>query len=199
MDPHWKEKRERDRAEEEKQQQQREKDERGHEHERGQHEKAARQQERRREETRRRQSEKGESRTRASERERARERGGVAGPVRSGAATPLPPLTTSARSATRSRALETLSESRALTSPLPSPPPSLLPRRQSCAPRGRIAANRIIRCDWLSEHLNSGGFIGSRENVVSVAARVRPRESTRGLPLLSSPNHRPPRPGLDPC
>merc|ERR1712188_235435 len=37
--------------------------------------------------------------------------------------------------------------------------------RKSCAPRGRIAANRIIRCDWLSEHLNSGGFIGSRENI----------------------------------
>merc|ERR1719313_2449124 len=25
----------------------------------------------------------------------------------------------------------------------------------------------MIRCDWLSEHLNSGGFIGSRENIVS--------------------------------
>merc|ERR1711933_676596 len=41
--------------------------------------------------------------------------------------------------------------------------------RKSCAPRGRIAANRIIRCDWLSEHLNSGGFIGSRENIAVCA------------------------------
>merc|ERR1712087_709447 len=35
---------------------------------------------------------------------------------------------------------------------------------RSLAPRARIAANKMIRCDWLSEHLNSGGFIGSREN-----------------------------------
>mmetsp|Transcript_4472 Transcript_4472/g.16047 ORF Transcript_4472/g.16047 Transcript_4472/m.16047 type:complete len:157 (+) Transcript_4472:83-553(+) len=36
---------------------------------------------------------------------------------------------------------------------------------RSLAPRARIAANKMIRCDWLSEHLNSGGFIGSRENI----------------------------------
>lgn len=41
------------------------------------------------------------------------------------------------------------------------------PSSQSLAPRARIAANKMIRCDWLSEHLNSGGFIGSRENIVS--------------------------------
>merc|ERR1711977_512171 len=36
---------------------------------------------------------------------------------------------------------------------------------RTMVPRGRIAANKMIRCDWLSEHLNSGGFIGSRENI----------------------------------
>jgi len=38
---------------------------------------------------------------------------------------------------------------------------------RSLAPRARIAANKMIRCDWLSEHLNSGGFIGSQTNIVS--------------------------------
>ncbi|QDZ18256.1 subunit psaK of photosystem I reaction center [Chloropicon primus] len=36
---------------------------------------------------------------------------------------------------------------------------------RSLAPRARIAANKMIRCDWLSEHLNSGGFIGSQTNI----------------------------------
>eukprot|EP00212_Chloropicon_laureae_P009055 CAMPEP_0197499162 /NCGR_PEP_ID=MMETSP1311-20131121/60880_1 /TAXON_ID=464262 /ORGANISM="Genus nov. species nov., Strain RCC856" /LENGTH=139 /DNA_ID=CAMNT_0043044905 /DNA_START=476 /DNA_END=895 /DNA_ORIENTATION=- len=31
--------------------------------------------------------------------------------------------------------------------------------------RSRFAANRMIRADWLSEHLNSGGFVGSPTNV----------------------------------
>merc|ERR1712118_351243 len=36
--------------------------------------------------------------------------------------------------------------------------------------RSRFSSSRMIRADWLSEHLNSGGFIGSPTNVAVCTA-----------------------------